>query len=469
MARILAFLALFLALAGFTPWLIPVAKQGARLVAARDDPAAIADLGLADFTADAAQRAITAALGEDDAALAASYVELADARHIPLPAEMRAKVAVANGAAAQTLRSAQAFGLGFVTGAPNDLAGLAGAAASDLMVWGDIRDAGREGLKLARGEDADELILGLSAVGLAVTAGTYATVGASLPVRVGISLVKVAKRTGRLSAALARSLTRAVRESVDFAAVRRLAASPGAVDGAALKGVVRPDRLAGLTRMLDDAARIQAKAGTRAALEGLKVAEGGRDLSRVARLADAKGGQTLAILKTLGRGAIVITGALFHLIWWVLVAVAYTYGLVSSFNSFCVACARRTWRGSRRSRRHRGAARRWWMRREPAPVCAAPEPPDEDAGEAAAKRFAAAAEAARRLAQAPPAQGAAAAGPDRAAPGDGLAGRDGASSFPATLTVPPIQLPREGPSCPTSIQPASISLISTRAPATRSS
>lgn len=472
MARILAFLALFLALAGFTPWLIPVAKQGARLVAARDDPAAIADLGLADFTAEAAQRAITAALGDDDAALAASYVELADARHIPLPSEIRAKVAVANSAAAQTLRSARDFGLGFVTGEPNDLAGLAGAAASDLMVWGDIRDAGREGLKLARGEDADELILGLSAVGLAVTAGTYATVGASLPVRVGISLVKVAKRTGRLSAALARSLTRAVRESVDFAAVRRLAASPGAVDGAALKGVVRPVRLAGLTRMLDDAARIQAKAGTRAALEGLKVAEGGRDLSRVARLADAKGGQTLAILKTLGRGAIVITGALFHLIWWVLVAVAYTYALVSSFNSFCVACARRTWRGSRRGSRHRATARpvrRWWRRGEPAPVCAAPEPPAEDAGEAAAKRFAAAAEAARGLAQAPPAQGAAGAGADRAAPGDGLAGRDGASSFPATLTVLPVPLPREGPSCPTSIQPASISLTSTRAPATRSS
>ncbi|MFG1347354.1 hypothetical protein V5F59_20880 [Xanthobacter autotrophicus DSM 431] len=347
MARILALLTLLAALLGCAPWLMPIAKESVKLIAARDDPARLADLGLSGFTGADAEKAIAAALAEDDGELAASYVALADARGLALPPELRAKVEAANGTSAQSLRSATAFGLGFVTGEPHDLPGLAGAAVSDMMVWGDIRDAGREGLKLARGEEADELILGLSAVGIAVTAGTYATVGASLPVRVGITLVKVAKRTGQLSAALARSLTRAVRESVDFAALRRLASSPATVDGAALKGVVRADRLSTLTRMLDDAARIQAKAGTRAAMEGLKVADGGRDLSRVARLAEAKGPQTLAILKTLGRGAIVLTSALFHLIWWAFAAAAYTFALVSSFNSFCVACARRTWRSNR--------------------------------------------------------------------------------------------------------------------------
>ena len=48
----------------------------------------------------------------------------------------------------------------------------------------------------------------------------------------------------------------------------------------------------------------QAKAGTRAALDGLKLAEGLRDVARVATLAAAKGGKTRAILKLAGRGAI---------------------------------------------------------------------------------------------------------------------------------------------------------------------
>ncbi|WP_454917501.1 hypothetical protein [Xanthobacter sediminis] len=349
MTRVLAVLALLAALLGAAPWLVPVAKESARLLAARDDPAVLADLGLRDFSAADASTAIDAALTADDAALAASYVELADARGLKLSPELRARVEAAAAPTAEALRTARNFGAGFVTGQPEDLAGLTGAVVGDLMVWGDIRDASREGWKLARGEAADELILGLSTVGLALTAGTYATGGASLPLRAGITLVKVGKRTGKLSAALARSLTRAVRESVDLAALRRLAGNPAAVDAAALKGVVRTDRVAGLTRMLDDVAMVQAKAGTRAALEGLRVADNGRDLARVARLAEAKGGQTLAILKTLGRGAILITGALLTLVWWGLVAVAYVYLVVSSANAFCVACARRLWRRRRGS------------------------------------------------------------------------------------------------------------------------
>ncbi|MFG1301772.1 hypothetical protein V5F49_18455 [Xanthobacter sp. V3C-3] len=378
MLRILASLFTLLALLAGSPWLLPLAKESVKLVAARDDPAALADLGLAGFTADDAARAMEAALAADDAALAASYLALADARGLAIPEALRSRVDVANSALAETMRAAKAFGLGFVTGTPQDLPGLAGAAASDLMVWGDIRDAGREGLKLARGEEADQLILGLSAVGLAITAGTYATGGLGLPARMGISLVKVAKRTGKLSAALARSLTRAVREAVDFTALRRLAAHPGTVDGAALKGVVRSDRVATLSRMLDDTARIEAKAGTRAALEALSVADGGRDLARAARLADAKGVQTLAILKTLGRGALVITGALFHLIWWIFATAAYLLALVSSFNSFCVACARRTWK---RPRRRAPLARQEWRVWRTARTaaggngCAAPLPP----------------------------------------------------------------------------------------------
>lgn len=463
MARILAALALFATLLAGTPWLLPVAKESLKLVAARDDPATLADLGLAGFTAEDARRSIAAALAEDDAALAASFLALADARGLAIPPELRAQVTEATGALSEALRSAKAFGLGFVTGEPSDLAGLAGAATSDLMVWGDIRDAGREGLKLARGEEADELILGLSAVGIAVTAGTYATVGASLPVRIGISLVKVAKRTGRLSAALARSLTRAVRESVDFAALRRLAAAPATVDAAAVKGVVRTQRLTDLTRMLDDAARIEAKAGTRAALEGLKMADSGRDLSRVARLAEAKGSQTLAILKTLGRGAIAITSALFHLIWWAFATALYTFALVSSFNSVCVACVRRCWRGKRpRAVRHRHGT--------PAPAQAAALPSVPVANmEVAAARVLAAIEAARNLSRLPsPADHP----PQDKSPAD-LAQRERASSFPPRhpprSEAPAVAVAREGSPCPISLPQASISPISTSAPAIRSS
>lgn len=344
MTRVLALLTLLAALLGAAPWLLPVAKESVRLVTAPGDPVTLADLSLRGFTAADAQAAIAAALDRDDAALAASTLELADARGLAVPDALRARVAQATSSTAEALRAARRFGAGFVTGQPEDLAGLAGTAVSDLMVWGDLRDASREGLKLAWGEDADELILGLSTLGLALTAGTYATGGAGLSVRAGVSLVKGAARAGHLSVALARSLTRALRESLDLAALRRLAQHPASLDGAALKGVVRSERLGALTAMLDDVARIQAKAGTRAALEGLRVADSGEDLARLARLSEAKGGQTLAIVKILGRGALTLTGALLTLVWWALALCAYAYLVISTVNGFCVACARRLWR-----------------------------------------------------------------------------------------------------------------------------
>ena len=64
---------------------------------------------------------------------------------------------------------------------------------------------------------------------------------------------------------------------------------------------------------------MQAKAGTKAALDGLQDrARRPREMARVATLAEKKGGKTRAILKTLGRGAIMLTIASFNLAAWML-------------------------------------------------------------------------------------------------------------------------------------------------------
>ena len=93
------------------------------------------------------------------------------------------------------------------------MAALAGTAVGDLFVFGDIRDALREGKRLASGEQADELVLGLACVGIAITAGTYLTFGAAAPARVGLTLVKVARKTGSLGAELAGNIGRMVRQA----------------------------------------------------------------------------------------------------------------------------------------------------------------------------------------------------------------------------------------------------------------
>jgi hypothetical protein len=305
-----------LALAAWT--VVPAGRDAAGLIAAQDDPAQLADLALdRTFDAAGAAREITAALQAGDAELTQSFLDLADERAVAIDPALRARAAAENTNLAAAARAGGHFATGLIIGEPDNAASLAGAIAGDLFVFGDIRDVIRETARLARGEEADELVLGLACVGLAITAGTYASLGAAAPARAGLSVVKAAGRTGRITAQMSGALLRPLREAVDGAALGR-AFGPASLLQPALavrtvREAVKIDRMQGLVRLVGDMGRVQAKAGTRAALDGLRIAHGPKDVSRLARLAEVKGGKTRAIVKVLGRGAIALTAGAFSL------------------------------------------------------------------------------------------------------------------------------------------------------------
>ena len=333
-------LVLTTAFALFSYALLPRGIEAEQLLAAQDDPAALADRALTKTTFDIARvtSEIDAALAVNDADLARSFLELARERGIHVPPELAQKVETAVAQANSASAVAQSFARGFVTGEPEDLVGLSGTLAGDLFVFGDIRDAVREGTRLATGEKADELLLGLACVGLAITAGTYATLGAGAPARVGLSVVKAARKTGRLGARMATWIGRSVREVVDWSSLRRTIGGASLAEPAvairAARQAVKVEKAGGLLNVVKDVGRVQSKAGTRAALDGLKIAEGPRDVARVAKLAESKGGKTRAILKMLGRGAIALTIASFNLTMWMFWAILAIFGFVSSLKSF---------------------------------------------------------------------------------------------------------------------------------------
>ncbi len=338
---------------------LPRAHESYVLLNAQDDPAVLADIAVGKaLSAPVARTEIENALDAGDPELAASFLELARDRGIVVDPQLAARVDAANAPSAQVVRAAASFGHGLVTGAPEDLAGLAGTATGDLFVFGDIRDAVREGAHLARGEPADELILGLAGAGILVTAATYATLGAAAPERIGLSFVKAARRTGRLAAPVAEWMTRSVREVVDTKAFGvALSKASITAPGEALRlarDAVKLDRAEGVMTMMRDFGRVRAKAGTGAALEGLKLSESPRDVARLARLAETKGGKTRAILKLAGRAAFALTVAVIDLLSWVFTAFCTVFG-------FCSAVKRTTERTTERYLhwRKRRRARRW--------------------------------------------------------------------------------------------------------------
>src|SRR5215831_11037868 len=274
-------------------------------LAAADDPVVVTDQALAaSFTRDVAEREIRDALAAGDVDLAQSFVALAAERNVPIDSGLPGKIQQADTDQHTLANTAGRFVHGLWTGEPTDFASLAGTAFGDLFVFGDIRDAAREGTRYLTGRQYDPWILGLAGAGIAIAAATYASFGATAPERVGVSIVKAARRTGRLNPAIA---VRVAREAVK-------------VEGAG-----------GLVGLAQNTGRIEAKAGSQAALDGLAIAQEPRDMSRLARLAAAKGGKTRAIVKLLGRAAIVLTTSAIELASWLLWAGFALLG-------FCAAC-----------------------------------------------------------------------------------------------------------------------------------
>jgi hypothetical protein len=226
------------------------------------------------------------------------------------------------------------------------MAALAGTAVGDLFVFGDIRDALREGKRLAAGEQADELVLGLAAAGIAITAGTYLTFGAAAPARAGLTLVKVARKTGSLGAELAANIGRMVRQA-GFSG-----ASPGLAVRAA-RDAVKVERAGGLLNLARDVGRVERAAGGRAAFDGLKVAKEPADVARVAKLAEKEGSRTRAILKLVGRGAITIAALAFDASVWLLGALFAVFGFVSALKSVTERIALRYFRRRREKRKRK--------------------------------------------------------------------------------------------------------------------
>jgi hypothetical protein len=273
-------------------------------LASADDPVQISDQALDRvFNGDVATREIHAALATGDTDLAQSFLDLATDRGVAVDPALADDVKQARDKAASVTGTAGRFVKGLWTGEPTDLASLAGTAFGDLFVFGDVRDGAREGMRYLTGEKYDPWILGLAGVGLAITAATYTSLGLTAPERVGLSLVKAARRTGRLNPALA---VRAARDAV------------------------KVEDAGGLVELAENTGQIETKAGTQAALDGLAVAQEPADMSRLSRLAAAKGSKTRAIIKLLGRAAIVLTASTLDLALWLLWAAFALLGFASS-------------------------------------------------------------------------------------------------------------------------------------------
>lgn len=318
----------------------PEARDAVAILASQDDPAVLSELQIRKATAAdplLLEREIGLALRERDVDLAQSFADLARAQDVAVSVDVLAQLEAMAAEQRSATHLAGRFASGFLTGDTDDIASFSGTVTGDLFAFGDLRDVVVQGRQLVLGEEPDRLVLGLAAVGLAVTAGTYASVGAASPARAGLSLLKGARKSARLSAGLTDWARRSATELVDTGMLQRAVAGASVTrpmkSFGAIKAAVRTEKAGLLVAAVKDVGRIGDKAGMRAALDTVKVADNPKELARAARLAESKGTQTRAILKLLGRGALLLVAGAFNLASWLFSALVFLIGLVASIKS----------------------------------------------------------------------------------------------------------------------------------------
>jgi hypothetical protein len=301
----------------------PRARDAGAILAAQDDPAALSDVQLnAALRNNQAviEQNIETALAAEDADLANSFVDLAREKNIAVNDELSRRVA----AVIVEENSSSHFAKRFATGRhrnADDVGEPAGTVAGDLFVF---MTSGRGAwMRIWRWRRYRSAGAVSPLWGLVVTAAS--PVGASRR-----------RHPGRMPGGPAsEGLTRWAGCSAPDGR-RADAATCGRPPGDAAgdhvsdkSGVSRREGY-GWSHAASDAL---ARRRDRAAQETLKIAEGPKDVARAARLAESKGSQTRAILKVLGRGALLLAAGAFDLTLWVFSALLALFCLLSSIKA----------------------------------------------------------------------------------------------------------------------------------------
>ncbi|MFE0754927.1 hypothetical protein ACFW16_13315 [Inquilinus sp. NPDC058860] len=300
---------LVLALRAAGPLVELVQAELARMPEAQEVEATLTAWTRAGTSPEQIDAELARAFADDDIDEAAVWLKVAEMTDTPFKPEWRARYEDETTTASTTARAARQAVAGAVTGEGSGLSGLAGAFAADMTFVGDLRDIGRELWHFGSGEPVDELALGLSGIGLTLTAATWGSGGAAALPRGAVSVFKIARRTGRLSARFAERLGRMVADVVDFPALRRQVREAGWQDtvmrpGAVFAAAIRRDRLDGLDEAVGAAGRIADRVGPAQSVELLRYVDDVPELRRVDEVSAVMGDRTLAVFKVLKRGAL---------------------------------------------------------------------------------------------------------------------------------------------------------------------
>jgi hypothetical protein len=232
----------------------------------------------------------------------------------------------------QSWRNIKSFGKGFFSGNADDMVGLTGAITSDMTLYGDLRDLSKEGIKFVQGQSYDKLIFGMAAIGVGLSASQLFSFGSTTPIKVGASVVKAAKKAGKLSKSFIRIATSKLSKAIDFKVLKKVDYSSPSAIKKETKRIAKSLNTPYLKKVFRNIDTIHKNTDSYAdTIALLKYVDDPKDLQRVANISKKYKKNTKAVFKVLGKKVIkgIVKGTS-RIIKWTSLLIAQVISLIIS-------------------------------------------------------------------------------------------------------------------------------------------
>ena len=232
------------------------------------------------------------------------YENLATFLHIDLAQSTKDKIMENNTFFTKSLRNTKEFSSGFWTGKGESAIGISGSILSDMTVVGDVRDLSTEGIKFANDKKYDKVVLSVAAVGVGLSVSQLLSTGASTPLKVGASVIKIAKKTGKLSKAFLGVISSKLAKAVDMKILKK-------IDFSSLNAIkknktlfLKSLKLKGISKLFGNINKIKKNTSVFDTVSILKYVDNEKELTKVVKLSSKYKKNTKGVLKVLGKTAL---------------------------------------------------------------------------------------------------------------------------------------------------------------------
>ncbi|MCV6593949.1 MAG: hypothetical protein OIF48_13415 [Silicimonas sp.] len=240
---------------------------------------------------------INEALDAGEVDEASALLRLADGRGVAVSVEMRATVLRAE-EKAEGWSACLACAI-----SAEDCRDLTRVATCNLPLEltpvGDVKAITRALTDYLAGSEIDRVDLALGVVGLSATLAILVSGGSSATVKLGATTLRVARKTGAISARLMGEIT-----TLASSALRLDRAGDVARGAAPLSDLIDAARAAKLTALAGDMGRIADALPPGEALAMLRLADSAPELTRIARVAETAGAETRGTFAVLGKSRV---------------------------------------------------------------------------------------------------------------------------------------------------------------------